>query len=202
MELDPALVGILPERPGHPRERGEDRAVDGGEPLERLGLSAGRQRHGLGRQFPDDRPPPFGVEDASGFGERPEGGAFDAELLTGLLPAGRLLQGAEALPGGVAEIHRQERDVLVVEELVVAGVVAFGADVMQSRDQFEQGLNQPLPRKKGRRRIGPVVAFRSPIGHSDNSKGLSELAQISCRTLLVNAGMGGVSESPRWDGPA
>ena len=69
-------------------------------------------------------------------------------FLTGFLPPGGLLQGAEALQGGVEEVHQQECDVLVVEELPVAGVVVFGADAMQSRDQFEQRADQPLSQKR------------------------------------------------------
>ena len=42
VELDPAVGGVLPESPGHPRQGGEDRAVDGGETLQRLGLATGR----------------------------------------------------------------------------------------------------------------------------------------------------------------
>ena len=128
-------------------------------PFERLGLATGRQRDGLGGQFLDDRPQPRGVEDARGFGERTQGGPLDAELLTGLLPPGGLLQGAEALQGGVAEVHQQEGDVLVVEELPIAGAVAFRADVVQSGHRLQQWLDQPLSLKERRWSLRSILAF-------------------------------------------
>ncbi len=82
-----------------------DRTVDRGEPLQGLGLTATRQRYGTSGQFLNDRPELFGVEDPRRLGKRPQC-AFDAELFTGLLPLGGLLQGAEAFQRGIAEIHQ------------------------------------------------------------------------------------------------
>ncbi len=192
VELDPTMVGVLPERPGHPREPGEDRAVDGGKPLERLGLAAHRQRHGLGRQFLDDRPEPLGVEDPRRLGERPQRGAFDAQRLPGFLPARGLLQGAEALQGGVTEVHQQERDVLIVEELPIAGVVAFRADIVQSRDRLEDRLDQPLPLKRAGRRHNSPIAFRSSLCHSDSSGRTARSWRKSRAEQIWTGGLGGV----------
>src|SRR5206468_3268109 len=73
-----------------------------------------------------------------------------------------------------AEIHQQEGDVLVVEELPIAGAVALGADVVQSRDRLQGGSDQPLPLKRGRRGVRSIRASRSSVCHLDSSQGLSE----------------------------
>ena len=83
------------------------------------------------------------------------------------------MEGAKAAEGGIAEAHQPKGGVLVVEELAIAGLVALGADAVQSFDQFQRRLDQPLPLKWG----------------------LSEAGEISCRPLLARKGVGGSQEA-------
>jgi hypothetical protein len=77
------------------------------------------------------------IEDACGLGEGTERDASDTEKSLDFFQFAGLLEGAEAGNDAVEEVDQEQADVLVAEEVAIAGPVAFGGD-------------GPEPREKGR----------------------------------------------------
>lgn len=92
-----ALAAAVPQSPSHAWQRRQDRAIDGGESTESLGLVARLQGHGLFGQFLHDGAKRFGVESVSGrLAERAERSASDAEELLSFVETAGMLQGTTA----------------------------------------------------------------------------------------------------------
>ena len=169
MELDPTVIVVHPEaqairdRPAKiepstavsPLSASASRPADSGTAWAASSWTIGRSRSASKTCAASERDP--------------RGSAFDAKLLTGFLPIQWPAANAEALQSGIAEVHQQECDVLVIEELPIAGAVAFSTGFMQSRNRFQQRLNQPLPLQGYRRRVSFPIAFRTSLCHSDSS---------------------------------
>ena len=87
-----------------------------------------------------------GVENASGLAERAERNPLDAQEFLDSLQLAELLKPADAGDDAVEEVDKQEADILVAEELPVAGAIALGSDVAQTFQEGheEREILQPL----------------------------------------------------------
>src|SRR4051794_1375888 len=134
------MLGVFPEGPSHARERAKDAAVHGGEmeQLSRVGLVDNRR--GLGCQFLEDLVQDPGVKQPRGFAKRAQRRRPNPQSPLNGLEGRSLLQSAKAGNRGTKEIEQQETNVLVVEQLAVAGPVALGAEVPEPRQQRYQGV--------------------------------------------------------------
>ena len=80
----------------------------------------------------------LGVKQPRGFAERAQRRRPNPQPSLNGLEGRSLLQSAQAGNRGTKEVEQQEADVLVVEQLAVAGPIALGADVLEPRQQGHQ----------------------------------------------------------------
>ena len=119
-----ALPAAVPQGPSHAWQRRQNRAIDGGESAESLGLAAGLQGQGLFGQFLHDGAKRLGVERVGSLlAERAEGSASDAEEFLHFVEAGGVLQSTEAGDDGIEEVEQDQGHILIVEQEPIAGLV-------------------------------------------------------------------------------
>src|SRR6202008_4303813 len=129
VEVDVGLDGVggaAPHGPDHARQGPEESAVDGGQAAQGFGLLAGDDGDGLLGQVGEDASEQIGVEDGRGLAERAQGGAFASGGLLDFCGGGGGLESAQAGEGGAEEVEQDQRDVLVVKEFAVVGLVILG----------------------------------------------------------------------------
>ena len=154
VELDPAVLLVLPECPSHSGQGGYDTAIDGGQAAQRFGFAACLQWHGLDSQFGKDFLQNGCIEDVGGLAQGAECNLTNAQKLLDFWQLGDLLESAEAGDDAVAEVDEQEADILVAKELPVACAIAFGRDIAQGlqEGQDEGEVLEPLQLTLGDRR--------------------------------------------------
>ena len=75
-------MGLIdPQGPGHLRQGGQQRAIDGGQATQEVGVFALFQGQGLLCKFANDGLQRVGIKDTRGFAERSQRGAAALELL-------------------------------------------------------------------------------------------------------------------------
>src|SRR5271157_5042871 len=138
VQLDSAMLGVLPKGPGHTGKCAKDAAVHGGqiEQLARIGFA--NERHGLGCQFPEDLVEGLGVKQPRSLAKRAQRRRPNAQPTLNGIEGRSLLQGTEARNRGTKEVEQQEADILVVEQLAVASPITLGANLLESRQQGHQ----------------------------------------------------------------
>jgi hypothetical protein len=143
VEMQVHLQGTFlgaPQSPSHFGQGSQDRAIDGGEAAQGLGFVAVGQRQGLLGQLADDVAQQGRVKHAAGLAQRAQGGAFAAEQLLYFGQGAGLLESAQASHDGAEEAEQQQADVLIEEQLAIAGLVAGGGIVLQA---FEKRIDEP-----------------------------------------------------------
>ncbi len=146
MKLDPSMLGILPQGPGHARKRAKDTAIYGGEMEQLLCAWPSDNGRSLTGQFVQDLVQCLGVKQPRGLAKRPQRRGPNAETALHRFERRSLLQAAQAGNRRTKEVEQEETDVLVVKQLAVACPIALGTDVPEPRQQGRQRIKvlQPL----------------------------------------------------------
>src|ERR1700733_7591244 len=127
------MFGILPKGPCHARKRTKDTAVYSSEIEQLACIGSIDERYCLGCQFPEDLGQGPGVKQPRSPTEGPQRRRPKAQPTLNGLETRSLLKRAQARNRGTKEVEQQKTDVLVVEQLAVAGPITLGANVLQSR---------------------------------------------------------------------
>lgn len=139
VQLGGQASGVTPEGVGESRQDRQQGAVNGGQVPQGVAVVGQGRRSFLRGQLGEQTSEQIGVEHPGGFTERTDADPLgQAEPALDGVQVGGLTEGVQAGEGGVEEVQEKEADVLVVEELAVAGAVASGAVAVQPG---EQGTN-------------------------------------------------------------
>ena len=86
-------------------------------------------------EFANDGLQGLGVKEASCLREGAEGSAWCAEFFLNLVEATGLLDGAETGKSWIEERQKDQGGIVIEKEPSIAGVIAFGAYVVEAREE-------------------------------------------------------------------
>ena len=148
----------------------------------------------------------LGVKQPRGFAKGAQRRRPNPQSSLNGLQGRSLLQSAQAGNRGTKEVEQQEADVLVVEQLAVAGPITLGTDVFESRQQGHQRVEilqafnvtrlQSSSTWSGHRCLHAIPEILRVRMKASRKYHANPLAQNSCRTVLPHGGLGGLSRHP------
>ena len=143
----------------------------------------------------------LGVKQPRGFAKGAQRRRPNPQSSLNGLQGRSLLQSAQAGNRGTKEVEQQEADVLVVEQLAVAGPITLGTDVFESRQQGHQRVEilqafnvtrlQSSSTWSGHRCLHAIPEILRVRMKASRKYHANPLAQNSCRTVLGPGGWGG-----------
>ena len=180
----------------------KDTAVHGREIEQLVRMRFVDKRHRLDCQFPEDLVQCLGVKQPRGFAKGAQRRRPNAQPTFNGLEGRSLLQCTQARNCGTKEVQQQKADVLVVEQLAVAGPITLGANVLELRQQGQQRVEilqafnvtrlQGSPAWSGHRCLHAIPEVLRVRMKASRKYHANQLAQISCRTVLKGARGGGL----------
>ena len=142
----------------------------------------------------------LGVKQPRGFAKGAQRRRPNPQSSLNGLQGRSLLQSAQAGNRGTKEVEQQEADVLVVEQLAVAGPITLGTDVFESRQQGHQRVEilqafnvtrlQSSSTWSGHRCLHAIPEILRVRMKASRKYHANPLAQNSCRTVLDAHGRG------------
>jgi hypothetical protein len=143
MQLDAAVLLVLPQGPRHPRQCLEYRAINGR--LQSLGFTTARERHGTASKFTNNVLQRSRIKHPRRFTERPHRDTLDAQQLLHLVEPRGCLQAVETGYHRREKIQQEQTDILITEELAIPGLVPRSAQIMQRLQQLRNELEVLAP---------------------------------------------------------